>query len=77
MKIQTRYFIGLFSIIVVISNLYSTFNPTTFIIHHYDFESTSGNFHFTTYPSKGRDIEMMERQYSDFVERKGFRSEEL
>lgn len=35
----------------------------------YLYQTKNAEFEFTTVPSKGRDIEMMERQFSDFKEK--------
>jgi hypothetical protein len=54
-------------ILLTLSNLSSGFFN---IFQTYHYQTENAEFEFTTMPSKGRDIAMMERQFADFKETK-------
>ena len=61
--------------ILIASNLFNAVVPR--IGEWYHFESESENFTFGAVPSKGRDVEMMERRYEYFLHSKGLEREEI
>ncbi len=54
--------------ILVLSNFLSGYINifTEGLFRNYLYQTENAEFEFTTMPAKGRDIEMMERQFSDF-----------
>jgi len=56
--------------ILTLSNLFSGYINilTEGLFKTYLYQTSNAEFEFTTMPSKGRDIGMMERQFSDFKE---------
>jgi len=57
--------------IIAVSNYYSGYIifRTEGLFQYYHFQSESGDFQFRAMPSKGRDLEMMERRYQSFLEK--------
>ena len=63
--------------ILVASNIYSYCSSSIVIGKYYYFASKSENFKYDVIPSKGRDINTMERNYSSFLEKQKLEREEL
>lgn len=61
----------IFSAIVILSNIYSGYINvfTEGLFKSYLFQTGNAEFEFGTMPSKGRNIKMMERQFSSFKEK--------
>jgi len=67
---KRRILLTVFSVILILSNSYSGYINvfTEGLTKSYLFQTEKAEFEFWTMPSKGRDIEMMEKQFSSFKE---------
>ncbi len=55
-------------VLLLLSNFFSVWINvlTEGLFRTYHYQTENGEFEFTTMPSKGRDVEMMERNFADF-----------
>ncbi|MHA7056061.1 hypothetical protein ACWGOQ_0002505 [Aquimarina sp. M1] len=65
--------------IIMVSNYCSSFINvlTEGLFKTYYYESESGRFQFTAMPSKGRDTNVMKRQYDKFIEKNNIKKEKI
>ncbi len=62
------FLLTIFSAIIILGNIFAGFINifTEGLSRSYVFQTENAAFEFWMMPSKGRDIEMMERQFADF-----------
>lgn len=74
LKKKWMYSIGILLLLIVVTNFFPLvplFLGLEPIINIYEYSNKDGTFTFREYPEKGRDLEMMERNFERFIRNTG------